>query len=41
MLLKCGECSHTWATDLPSLPEDIQEAVHALDLSDIDPIPQR
>jgi len=32
MMVTCENCSYTWATDLPSLPEDIQDAVRELDL---------
>ena len=29
----CVKCGHQWATDAMSLPEDVQAAVHALDVS--------
>ena len=32
MTVRCVSCRHTWATDLPSLPPDIQEKIEALDI---------
>jgi transcription elongation factor Elf1 len=29
MTVKCANCRHTWATDLPSLSPEIQETVRA------------
>jgi hypothetical protein len=30
IMVKCADCSHTWATDLDDLPDDIQVKVRAL-----------
>jgi hypothetical protein len=27
MMLTCANCRHTWATDMASLPADIQEKI--------------
>jgi hypothetical protein len=27
MMLTCANCRHTWATDMASLPPDIQEKI--------------
>lgn len=31
MTVTCARCQYVWATDLPSLPPDIQEQVRAVD----------
>ena len=30
MTIKCANCAHTWAAELPNLPVEIQEKVHAV-----------
>ena len=32
MTVTCAHCRHTWATDMRSLPPDVQEKVDSLDL---------
>jgi Zn ribbon nucleic-acid-binding protein len=30
IMVKCDDCRHTWATDLESLPDEVQEKVRAV-----------